>query len=793
MVDSILDNVANKDEYSNKKIITKERYDELIQEYVRTVQKYNGIVTIYDNPTATSYPYQNDKQDTTYIKRDYRDTDKESFDDYQSSFSEDYIDPNETYIQTLNKGYYEITLIGAGSGGLSFSGTPDDQLSAYSPDCSSESGWGGAFLKIKTYFPFKGDLKIKVGKGSNGIKLLKENNPQGVDYGDRTYGFFTEDGGTTEVYFNDDLVAKCYGGRGAAIFKHNYTFSDVYYTYPDKKPSEKGGTFEQGNYISEIIESYIGGDCTYGSKGDSNVHECLKSYPYEYSYGLGGSAKAVSGKNEDNVYFANSGNNGFVHVELITIDEVDYLKDDIKLESNVIHTLGNENEIRRNLQKALDKMYNKIITTEPLTQDTCNVIGKEVNESDYINKINGLKKYSELKEILENGYNIYSPEVGYLSKVVTKHNKGCFPEDDYILTYDYDTLRRLELKDWKEFDENVSVPTYIPYINENNDTIYIQGIPEEDMNVDVYSSPNTKLGEGRYYISTKEELELKNPSEEFIKRLENNIYLNVLLVGAGGGAGGTSNHDKWKTSGGVGGSGGLINGIWYVKKGQRIKISVGKGGISGIGYKQGGETGETGGSSVLMIDNNKEAEAKGGTGGQGSRKHGGNCGYSGNGGDIEWDNEYEPKPKILKEIRGNGYYKKVNDDYSESITVDDRDVGIYRTGNPSVLEGTNYGAGAPALKPDYGGQDSRSIPAENGYAKIYIINLDRVTYNNSDYYISNDVDDYSSVILWDNYQYDLQKLNRLKEYVATKDSWFDNEGYCQRSCQINCQTTVQKS
>ena len=68
-----------------------------------------------------------------------------------------------------------------------------------------------------------------------------------------------------------------------------------------------------------------------------------------------------------------------------------------------------------------------------------------------------------------------------------------------------------------------------------------------------------------------------------------------------------------------------------------------------------------------------------------------------------------------------------------------------------------------------------------------------LTYNGNVYKIYNGNVVSSNVITWSDYLYDLEKLNRLKEYVSYFDKWFDNDGYCQRSCQINCQTKVQKS
>ena len=89
--------------------------------------------------------------------------------------------------------------------------------------------------------------------------------------------------------------------------------------------------------------------------------------------------------------------------------------------------------------------------------------------------------------------------------------------------------------------------------------------------------------------------------------------------------------------------------------------------------------------------------------------------------------------------------------------------------------------------------EKKGFTGKDGYAELYIQCDSKLMYNNHEYEVSEEEITTSNVILWADYLYDLQKLNRLKEYVSMKDSWFDSDGYCQRSCQINCQTKVQKS
>lgn len=779
MVDSIIDNVVDKDDFSNKELIIKERYDNLIEDYKKTVQNYNGIVTVYDNPTATSYPYQNEKRSSTYINYEYRDRKYESFDDYQSTFNKEYEFNNETpiYTDTLDKGYYEIIAIGAGSGGMIFSGSSDP--GGYFGGCSSESGWGGAYLKIKIYIPYRGDLSVRVGKGSSGKKLLFKDNPQG--YNDGFYEtYYGDKGGSTEIYFDDILVCRCYGGRATCISKYNI-FGEIN-SMSGETQDNTAGTCEKGSFISEIIEEYNGGKCTAGSFGDTNLHECqppFDDYDYE-DYGLGGKAKAS--KNTDD-YIADDGENGYVYIKLISIDNVDYLKDDIELESDIIYTLGNENEIRRSISKSLNKMYNKLIGTEDITKDACSVIGEEVSSSEY--DVSNLKKYSQIKTILENAKNnkditVYSENVGYLSKVITTQKPGCFPEDDYILVYDNNTLRKLPIK----IDEDKSFISFI-YNNDINDIIYIKEIPTQNTDVDIYKKIDekiTKVGVGRYNIVEKiiNEYTDPNQSDEFI--LPYNCNINVIVVGPGGGGGGGSTGDDWLTHGGSGGSGGMISATFSMNEGTNLSLNIGKGGKGGGTNRHWGDSGESGTETKITFNSEQYIKAKSGGGGGGSFKKNNYPPYPDNG--VCGENEYNIdglSGQILDNIKGNGKGRGNGTDntpanWKTSIS-----------GLPSVLSGTTYGAGGDAPCKNNGGY------GKDGYIKLSIIYMDHITYDNKNYYQNEGIDMNSNIILWDNYQYDLQKLNRLKEYVKTKDSWFDNDGYCQRSCQINCQTSVQKS
>ena len=214
-----------------------------------------------------------------------------------------------------------------------------------------------------------------------------------------------------------------------------------------------------------------------------------------------------------------------------------------------------------------------------------------------------------------------------------------------------------------------------------------------------------------------------------------------------------------------------------------VEIKVGAGGRGGY-FEQGGgsQSGYNGTSTKLLINDNLYATAGAGTCGQGTSKHG-SSGHSisGNKG-INTINNRTNLLNINHNIDGLG---NTND---EIIYSQLENLG-------SVYPDSNYGAGGKGGFDGGHWDDSRKSGAAgyDGYGKLIITEYDKIIYNNNVYYINDDDIIYGRPILWTDYQYDLQKLNRLKEYVATKDSWFDADGYCQRSCQINCQTSVQKS
>lgn len=743
----------------DKKIkVTLDRYDNLRNDYNEIIKNYNGVNLIVNNPTASAYPYLNEKIGDSSIPKEYRDR------KYLSFINESEVDKEfnggESGSFDITKGFYKIVLIGGGSGGIAYGSTDK---------CGSRSGNNGAVLIVYVYFPSNGTIKYNVGLGSHGLLLWGG----GIDH----YG--SDAGKDTEIYFNDILVAKACGGEKSTVFRR--TKSKI--TIDDSN----GGKYVIGSFVKRVEVSLNGTNGWGEGMGNTREHTIGPTYdvsPYN-QYGIGGKAQALMSPPYG---YVSDGTNGYLTIESTVSTDDGFLYEGINVESRKIHTLGNENEIRRKIDNALQKIYKRLYVYGSLLEDRCGLIGEETDENT------SCEPYSE-DVITNRPYN--------LSEVITTNKNGSINEDGtrkedrYIITYDWNTKRKIKLSNYKKYLENETVSDVYTGFIYNNDIIYIKNIPEESAIVDVY-----KFIDNEGFIKQPSQGDFKRFKSVEWNSLNNNISydltlldecnITVSLTGAGGGAGGTSNHKRWKTSGGVGGSGGYIKAIIKGFKGEQLNISVGKGGTSGIGYKQGGETGKTGVPSILKINNINTVVANGGSGGEGSRKHGGNSGYSGNGGECYIDNERIIT--LISNIRGNG--TTIRDEYGNvtfTETVDDKDKGIYRTGNPSVSFDGNYGGGAPALLPDYGGEGSRSIAAQDGYGEMLINYKPTLTYNGNVYEIYNGNVISSNIITWSDYLYDLEKLNRLKEYVSYFDKWFDNDGYCQRSCQINCQTKVQKS
>lgn len=743
-------NAEDEDLFSNKNKIVKDRYDNLRSELKNAIKNYNGINVIFDNSTASAYPYINQRQENTFIEQRFRDRKYIGYEE-PSQINYEFTTP-ETREFDIAAGYYRITLIGAGSGGISINKIK------YS---GSKAGNAGGFLQVDVYFPTSGTLKYIVGKGSQGF--IKYSGTPGASV---TYG--SDNGGDSEVYFNNILVARAYGGNKATISVFCYTFSwDPYEQSTGISPTV-GGNVETYSYIKNVIQSYNGnpGNPYTGKKvrGNESPQICTPTYnvlPYS-QYGVGGSAKAsVSGQD----CYANSGTNGYISITSIK-GEDSFIDEEILVESNKIHTLGNENAIRRKLGECLNKAYDRIVKDTPLIEDKCNIIGEETNEettcvpySDSVLKNNPIKLF-EVKKSGKNGY---------------------FSKDEYVVTYDFNTKRKLTINEYKNFLNNsMNNDVYTPFIY-NNDIIYVKGIPYETSYIDIYKFENNhfikQLNQGQFIRGGTSNWNSSNGELSKSITLNNDCIVVVSLVGGGGGGSGGSGGDHWFKKGPGGASGGYIKGSYRGLKNQTLTINVGTGGYGGrFGQKHSGEWGGTGGNSTLSLNGNIIMTAGAGTGGQGTSKHGHTsnpCGYAGI---NSYDNNYIT---VLTNRSGDG-------------NMDGRPLLTRQPGRPSVYNG--YGAGGNGGNNGKGDGISWSqsgLPGGNGYGEFYLYDDNKLIYNGNEYKVYEGSLTTSNVIYWSDYLYDLEKLNRLKEYLSTKDSWFDNDGYCQRSCQINCQTNAQ--
>ena len=404
---------------SEKKILFSD-YKKIKDDFKNVISNFNGINNIYDNPTPISFPNLNTKGQSTYIEQGYRDKKNLLFNN-ENSLS---IEKKSSQSGTLNvkKGFYHLVLIGAGSGSILLD---YHQSSNMNKKYYLRTGNAGSFVDVILCFYSDGVLKYKIGKGGDSYKGTPENN--------NTY--YSIEGDTSEIYFNDVLVIKCMGGNASSIKKVNNNCIIM---------NSTGGNFDNESYIKIVNESKNGAS----GFGDSIVNNIEKDYicPYTketYHYGKGGDI-SINGDVEN-------GQDGYLLLKSVDPKELEYLVDEIEFESEIIHTLGNENNVRRNLKNGLEKIYSKISSDETLIPDSCNIIGVETIED-----VNNLKKYSQIKDILEQGKNIdmkiYSTEVGYLSEVAQSKKDGCFSKDEYIITYDIDTKRRLLLSDFIKED-----------------------------------------------------------------------------------------------------------------------------------------------------------------------------------------------------------------------------------------------------------------------------------------------------------------------------------------------------
>lgn len=756
-------NAEDENLFSKKNKITLERYTNLINEYKTVVRNYNGILRILDNPTASAYPYQNIKKSSTNIDKKYRDKKYISIDN-ESTYNKTITTYNEESFD-VTPGYYKISLISGGSGGLVLYGN-------HSNRCAECSGCSGSLYELIIYIPQTGSMKVKVGKGGSRIIRSDFN----IGKWDRQVAPVA--GEASYVYFNNVLIAKCRGGSNVQyVFRSHDHDGDI--EHIDVFSDEENIL---GNYIVSVEKSIGNKLGTFGEKGNKNYQASnpVSSMDEYKNYGVGGAAQAKNNNIDDIKSVTTNGTGGYFRIQSMDSEQkYGYIKQTLNLESNVIHTLGNENIIREKFDEVLKKIYKKLSPTTRLVEDSCNIIGEETNEST------SAKKYSELKSELEkNPLNVdlmKNNKILMLSEVKTTKQPGCRPVDSYVLTYDRDTLRKLPISNDDFSINGMYGTTYQPYYY-GNDIIYIKELKPI---TEIYKYQNgsyEQVGTARYDENPKELLVNSNEGNKVIvKNIQGSGYtIYATIVGAGGGGGGGSWADRWKTHGGAGGSGGLLKGTFHISStnssaSRNLYIHIGKGGTGGSGQRKAGSPGQDGEATTIGLDSQNFAIAGGGKGGEGSKKKNNYPAYPNNG--AGGTNSYLASfsPEIEKNVNGNGEIISKVDWWG---TVQ---------GMPSVYSGQNYGAGGTSA-PKTSGENGK-----DGYANVYIQEDRKLIYNNHEYKPYNGTDVNSNVILWSHYEYDLQKLNRLKEYVKSKDSWFDSDGYCQRSCQINCQTSVQKS
>ena len=755
--------------FNKKNKITLDRYNKLRSDYDDVIKNYNGINLIIDNPTATGYPYSNTKQQSTFIEKKYRDKKYLSFKN-ESNFSCEFTE-HGTYEFDIPKGYYEVTMLSAGSGGFAIYGSGLNKYAQY-PGCS------GSMYKLIIYIPSTGHMKVEVGKG--GQRFIRNDAYTGKYHRESP----VVDGGNTYVYFNNALIATCRGGgRLQYVFRtHNHDGDIEGIGIFDSKNVNKLGSF--------ILETLDFKDNIYDV---GSYDQCDKGHTKQMGWnyldqtnfpnnGVGGCAWANPGNppryNDDTLIkeYTQDGKDGYFKLAPISSSFYDYLIEGINVETTKIHTLGNENEIRRKFNEALEKMYNKLSITDQLVRDTCSVIGEKTNEETTC------EPYSDIA-LEERPYNFVEIKTnGNAGKLLPN---GALKKDLYAITYDFNQKRKLTLRDYSDFLENsMSEEIFTPF-KYGSDIIYVKGIPNKTTNVDVYKFEDNKFikqsTSGRYIKGEIINWKSSTASTKNIT-LTDNAYVTITLVGAGGGGGGGSGGKRWYKSGSGGGSGGLIKGIYRGTKNQTLFIKIGSGGEGGNFTQKGpGHEGHNGVSSTFTVNNEVIMEAGAGGGGGGTTKHGSSghtpCGLRG----VNTCKR-EKLTRLLTDTEGNG-----NTPTDDSIRE--------QKGMMSVYMDSEYGAGGMGGYNGNHGNNSekKGFTGKDGYAELYIQCDSKLMYNNHEYEVSEEEITTSNVILWADYLYDLQKLNRLKEYVSMKDSWFDSDGYCQRSCQINCQTKVQKS
>ena len=892
----------------NKNKITLDRYDKLRSDYDDVIKNFNGINLILDNPTATGYPYANITQNNSYIDKKYRDRKYLSF--KNESTVEYEFTKHGTHEFDIPKGYYEVTMLSAGSGGFAIYGNSNNRCAQY-PGCS------GSMYKFIMYIPTTGHLKVEIGKG--GPRFIKAD----FDVGKYHREVPVVDGGNTLLYFNNALVASCRGGgRLQYVFRKHEHDGDI----------EGIGIFDPknenkiGSYITKVIEFK---DNVYDV---GNFNECdkgqIKQMGWNY-FGLneernsaGGCAWAKDNRLDEIKQYTKDGKDGYFKIQSVKSKDYGYLVEGIDVETTKIHTLGNENEIRRKFDEALKYIYNKLYTTTSLVKDSCSEIGILTNEEA------DCQPYSD-EYVEDYPYKISSVKTSNPNGKL--NDDGSLRYDEYIITYDWDKKRRIDLGD---IDVTYG---YTPFKYGNN-IVYVKNNEIGHSNVDVYKLENNNLikddiNKGHFSTSPT------TLYESLYDGYEKNLTLskgNYRVISIAGGAGSISNfkqnyaeddwglitgtyvtatqtedHHSWMYVVSVHFERGVlpilfqtynikypnidkslflpktdeyysdnmnsafyvisqkkwINAIAYDRKSTNWYMvwQDGKNNSVGMlvdptatlwgwddGYQINGHSTVYTNKLYTRIGSDRRTlevyncnnvlllkqkfittstmvgEARGLGGGSGS---GFDCVLSldagtyrisvGRGGISRSKFTIGSFDTTLKSDNGKNTIFGNATSYGGEGVVNDKNVpgnGGKAPTIPYKIISTSFNkagikghvANSTEMLEVSGGESIFLLYGHGGWSKI---KNDGTTSNqNGDdgycrvetypdsnlVYKNNTYEEYSvekgnGVILWSDYQYDLQKLNRLKEYVATKDSWFDADGYCQRSCQINCQTVAQKS
>lgn len=176
-------------------------------------------------------------------------------------------------------GYYEITCIGAGGGGVG--------IGSNGTGCAGCTGAAGAGF-IGTINISKGTLILNIGNGGN---------KDGGGDSNKTGGT----GGSTSIYYGSTNIVTCGGGTGGhAWWRGSYALGI-------------GGSVTQGSFITNVKESVKGSNGV-GNGGYSAIYCTPPLNAYGYTYGNGGMAYG----SPSNYYWeAGDGEPGFVLIKFL--------------------------------------------------------------------------------------------------------------------------------------------------------------------------------------------------------------------------------------------------------------------------------------------------------------------------------------------------------------------------------------------------------------------------------------------------------------------------------------------